>query len=400
MTVGQDEYLGGVGPTTGVYGEYTSVAPAPGAALDPITGKPVRVGGIKKTTTGFYQALPSYKKEDAIRWGTNKDNNTADMQQKLFNAGYYKKDEVPALGAAWTQQDVDALTRAMTDANLGGIGLQDNIAEKTAAVKGNARALFFGSSDFISGGAGGAGGGTDVAKYVTLTSSTNADQALRAKMLSVLGRLPTKNEYAQYRKQLNANEKKYFKQTRYLADGTQLTTGTTFDTETFTNSYVLGKANLTGDASGQLGEIQDAVNQLSADYGLNGFLSGDKKVKYLKSIASGELAINDLEQDFRNQAATIYTGFADLLKAKPKESLKDIASPYLNTYSGMLEIDSNSIDMKDALSKAMNADGTLMNVFDYKKSLYNDSRYQFTNRASQEAANFGREFARSMGVNL
>lgn len=399
MTVGPDTYLGGVDPTVGTWGDIVNISPAPGAAVDPVTGKPVRVGGIKSTGYGF-QGLPAYTKEDAIRWGTAKGTNVAQWQQLLFSAGYYKKDEVPALGAGWTQQDVDAMTRAMTDANLSGIGLSDTVAEKSTAVKNGARALFFGSSDFASGGTGGGAGGATSAKYITLTSKANADQTLRSKMLSILGRTPTKDEYAQYLKQLNANQKKFFKKTTYLPDGTQLTTGTDFDTESFTNNYILAKADLKGDAAGQLGELQDTVKQLASDYGLTGFLSNDKQVKYLKNLASGELAVTDLEQDFRSQASSIYTGFADLLNAKPKESLRDVASAYLNTYSGMLEIDSNAIDIKDALSKATKPDGTLMNVFDYKKSLYKDSRYQFTSRAAQEAADFGRSFARSMGVNI
>lgn len=399
MSTAPDQtYLGGVGETMGRYGNVSYNSPSLGTAYDETSGTVSRVPG--PSVSGLaYQKLPSYTAENAARWGTDNNKDIAMWQQMLYNAGYYKKNEVPALGAGWTQQDVDAMTRAMTDSNLSGYILSETLAEKALAVTNGARALFYGSSDFAT--AGGSGGGTTTTqKYISLTSKTNADQTLRKKMVDILGRQPTKEEYKTYLKTLNANERKFFKQTKYLPDGTQMTTGTSLDIDTFTNEFVLAKANFATDAAGQVGELQDGINTLISNYGLNNFLNSNVKTKYLKQVATGELSLNDLEQSFKSQASDIYTGFATQLKDRPTLSLKDIASPYLSTYSNMLEVNQDSLDIQDALSKATNPDGTLMNVFDYKKSLYKDSRYQLTNRAAQEASDFGRAFARSMGVNL
>lgn len=367
--------------------------------VDPLTGKTTVLSGIPKTTE-----IPAYTAEQAKRWGTNKDVNVAYWQNFLFQAGYYKQGEIPALGLSWSQTDVDAMTRAMTDANLGGLAVEELLNTRVAAVQAGVRPMFHGSSKFATGGSGsGGGGGVSSTSTISLTSKYNARLDLRKNMLQMIGRVPTADEYNEYLSKLNANEKKYYKTVTQSA-GRQTVTGSTFDAETFTTNFILNRADFKTDALGQVGEFQDAVNQLVRDNGLDSYLDNKLKVKYTKQLAKGELSVNDLRNELRDRAGNIYTAFSDKLKSNQEYNLRDAAAEYIRTYANMFELDEDTIDLKDALSKATTTtpDGksATLNVFDYEKSLRKDERYKMTNRAKQEAAGLGKAFARAMGVNL
>lgn len=255
-------------------------------------------------------------------------------------------------------------------------------------------------------GAGSGSGGSNVSvqKYITITDPINARNDLRKTMMSTFNRLPTEQEYQDYVTQLNANEKKYFRQTQYLPDGTQRVTGVEFDRSGFLTKFVLSKVDFGDNLGGAAGQTQDTVNQMINDNGLKGYISDNKARWWMAKLLSGDMTAEQLSASIRDQAGVVYTAFKPLLDENPTMSLVDVASPYLKVYSDMLEIPSTQLDLKDALAKAAvttdkGAPG-LMNVFDYEKALRKDQRFQYTRKAANEASNLAASFARSFGVSL
>lgn len=401
-----DKYLGTGNQKPGKYTQDNT-------RIDPLA-RTVLPGGIQQIqkpptfqASAFGAKGTGYTESDAARWFTSKNVNPDDWKQQLYSAGYYRKNEIPIIGGPVTASDIEAMRRAMGDANLsGGTSIKKLLPTMAQAVANGARALYYGTSvsTRAAGGSGGAGGGgsssgvTPPQKYINITAEKTAKDNLRAAMMSSLGRVPTQAEYNDYVSKLNANEKKYFRQTTYKADGSQVTTGVEFDRESFLSNYVLSKGQFKSDLAGKFGDIQDTVNQLINDNGINSSVTASQRAAWMKQLAEGA-DLNTIRSSIHSIATTAYDGFADLLQANPTMSLRDIASPYIASYANTLELDSNTVNLKDVLSKAI-VGGKRMTVSEYEKSLRNDSRFQYTKAAKSEAVNAATSFARAFGVNV
>lgn len=234
-------------------------------------------------------------------------------------------------------------------------------------------------------------------RSLSITSRENANSDLQTAMSTLLGRQPTKVEYSDYLKKLNAAERSHYRTTRYDASGST-TTGTQLDPQKFLTTYVLSKASWAKDLKGDLGVAQDTVGQLLADNGLSKVATQNMKIKYLQQFAKGELSKDALNSQLAELAATTYPAWSAVVK--PGMSMRDAAASWLNVYQNTLEVDPNTADLSEILSKSVDSNGKVMSVYDFQKALRKDPRYQYTNNAHQEAAAFGRAFAQSMGVNL
>lgn len=250
---------------------------------------------------------------------------------------------------------------------------------------------------------GGGGGGPTQQSYINITDPKEARDYLRQIMTNMLGVAPTEAEYKDFVKKLNAAENKIFKTTQY-AGGKQTTTGRMIDPKAFAERYVLKKAAFGTDLAGNIGVIQDTVNQLISTNGLNGFVTDKKKQQWMKALAKGELNNDTLMANIRDEAKKVYSGFASLLDANPTLSLYDVADPYISVYANMFELGQAQVDVADVLKKAIKfgADGkeSVMSVFEFEKSLRNDPRFETTKKAKDEASGLAASFARAFGVNL
>lgn len=106
----------------------------------------------------------------------------------------------------------------------------------------------------------------------------------------------------------------------------------------------------------------------------------------LQKLATGELDINRLAQDARMIAAQ---GTPDYVKGLLQQGydLEQIYAPYKNVMSQILELNPDEIELNDATLRAAIGQDREMNIFDFKKALRKDSRWQYTEGAREEVAN-------------
>jgi hypothetical protein len=106
----------------------------------------------------------------------------------------------------------------------------------------------------------------------------------------------------------------------------------------------------------------------------------------LQKLATGELDINRLAQDARMIAAQ---GTPDYVKGLLQQGydLDQIYSPYKNVMSQILELNPDEINLNDATLRAAIGQDKEMNIYDFKKALRKDSRWQYTEGAREEVAN-------------
>ena len=105
----------------------------------------------------------------------------------------------------------------------------------------------------------------------------------------------------------------------------------------------------------------------------------------LQKLATGELDINRLAQDARNIAAQ---GTPDYVKGLLQQGydLEQIFAPYKNVMGSLLELNPDEIDLNDTTLRSAIGQDREMNIYDFKKALRKDSRWQYTQNAREEVA--------------
>jgi hypothetical protein len=106
----------------------------------------------------------------------------------------------------------------------------------------------------------------------------------------------------------------------------------------------------------------------------------------LQKLATGELDINRLAQDARMIAAQ---GTPDYVKGLLQQGydLEQIYAPYKNVMAQILELNPDEIDLNDGTLRGAIGMDKEMNIYDFKKALRKDSRWQYTENAREEVAN-------------
>lgn len=104
----------------------------------------------------------------------------------------------------------------------------------------------------------------------------------------------------------------------------------------------------------------------------------------LQSLATGE-SIATLQSRIRNYAMT---GQSDFVKNQLAQgvNLRTIAAPYITAMATTLELNPQDIKLNDpSLMLALRDNG--MNIYDYKRALKKDNRWQYTENAAEDVAN-------------
>ena len=116
----------------------------------------------------------------------------------------------------------------------------------------------------------------------------------------------------------------------------------------------------------------------------------------LEGIATGRLDANRIEQDARKLAAQGQPQYVrDLLGQG--YNLDQVYAPYRQTMANLLEINADEIDLNDSTLRSAISDKGDMNVFDFKKTLKRDSRWQYTENAKQEVSDITLKILRDFG---
>lgn len=123
---------------------------------------------------------------------------------------------------------------------------------------------------------------------------------------------------------------------------------------------------------------------------------GDLETAVLRGLADGSIDINRVAQDARMLAAQGQPQYVRNLLGQGYD-LEAIYAPYRKTMATELELDPNQIDLNDSTLRMAITDKGDMNLFDFKKQLRQDNRWQYTGTAKEEVSNAALKVLRDFG---
>lgn len=170
-----------------------------------------------------------------------------------------------------------------------------------------------------------------------------------------------------------------------------------------TNLY--GKGAVTG-FGGEALQIQQSLAAIAKANGLaiadilpklgGAVLGKDAEQNTIQEILSGNIDLNTVLSNARQIAAQGQPEYVRNLLSSGY-NLEDIYAPYKQTMASILEINPDQIDLNDSsLRMAINEKGD-MNIYDYKKALRQDSRWQYTGQARESVSDAALKVLKDFG---
>jgi hypothetical protein len=170
-----------------------------------------------------------------------------------------------------------------------------------------------------------------------------------------------------------------------------------------TNLY--GKGAVTG-FGGEALQIQQSLAAIAKANGLaiadilpklgGAVLGKDAEQNTIQEILSGNIDLNTVLSNARQIAAQGQPEYVRSLLGSGY-NLEDIYAPYKQTMASILEINPDQIDLNDSsLRMAINEKGD-MNIYDYKKALRQDSRWQYTGQARESVSDAALKVLKDFG---
>lgn len=155
-----------------------------------------------------------------------------------------------------------------------------------------------------------------------------------------------------------------------------------------------------GHFEGELAGIEDTLRRTA---GLNGVRIGDHQIQgWMRSIVRGNASQEQFQRHIRDVAAQTFSAYGDQIKSGI--DLQDIANPYIQSMSDILELNPNGIDMFDrTLRKAMSnrdekGNAIPMSLTDFEDSLRDDKRWQYTKNAKDQMTQYAVSLGQMFGV--
>lgn len=168
-------------------------------------------------------------------------------------------------------------------------------------------------------------------------------------------------------------------------------------------AYLGQTVGMHGDAMyGEAGEAYDQLFQLAYANGMS--YSKDWYLKNIRGVVSGKSTLEDFEGQIRNQAAAKYSAFKDQIHAG--QSVMDLAQPYINSVSQILELAPTDVDLHNKyVNKAMTAKqasgmqpGTQYPMWQFENDLRSDPLWKKTNNARESMFSVAHQVARDFGM--
>ena len=152
--------------------------------------------------------------------------------------------------------------------------------------------------------------------------------------------------------------------------------------------------------SGQALKDYQAIQEIARSNGLRVkdiVPGGMNERQVLEGIATGRLDANRIAQDTRILAQQGQPQYVrDLLSQG--YNLDQVFAPYRQTMANLLEINADEIDLNDSTLRSAISDKGDMNIYDFKKTLKRDNRWQYTENAKQEVADATLKILRDFGL--
>lgn len=113
---------------------------------------------------------------------------------------------------------------------------------------------------------------------------------------------------------------------------------------------------------------------------------GANEQQVLAGIASGKIDINRVQQDARKLAAQGQPQYVRDLLSQGYD-LAQVFAPYRKVMGTVLELNPDQIDLNDPLLRSAITDKGDMNLYDFKKAMRADNRWQYTEQAKSDVSN-------------
>lgn len=258
--------------------------------------------------------------------------------------------------------------------------------------------------DFLSfapGNTGSGAGGTSVSKQVQNYTPDQARQKAINAYKSILNRMPTDQEIAEFSTGLINSAKNTPSVQRVSSKGGASVQETTqgFDEKTWTLGFMASKIPANMDLGGLAGAAQDSLKSLSEAYGVR--LSSDLGYGLIRDLIEGKIDQAAVEQVYREQAKILYPHLSDKIDAGVNP--RQIADPYIRNTMSILEKSSTEADMfssyiREALNyKDENGNYVLPNVDEHARMLRGKEEWLTTNNGKESLMSATDNILRQMG---
>jgi hypothetical protein len=151
---------------------------------------------------------------------------------------------------------------------------------------------------------------------------------------------------------------------------------------------------------GTAAETEGQIDNLLGNYGLD--LGGTWKAAQLEKIIEGSDTIGGVQDRVREMAMREYKAFADRIAAG--ETVREIADPYVQKMSSLLEVAPGQIGLNDrtiqSALKRRDDKGkpAALDLAAFADQVRQDKRWQYTDNAKQEVGNVTTTLLRSFGL--
>jgi hypothetical protein len=233
---------------------------------------------------------------------------------------------------------------------------------------------------------GGGTGGPEIG--ITVSSPTQAISTIQSVFRGILNREATPDELSKFTVALNNAERKAGRRTRTVGNRTEVIED--LDRVQFlTDEIKKIKDPKTGKSEFETkkGEKESLTSQelmsIARANGIN--LGQDQLSSYLTDIRNGK-DINVIKNNIRNIAGY---GMPDNIKKILADGtdLETVYSPYRSVMASVLELNPNEITLDDSVLRSAIGPDRELPLYEFKRMLKKDSRWQYTNNAREEVSN-------------
>lgn len=149
-----------------------------------------------------------------------------------------------------------------------------------------------------------------------------------------------------------------------------------------------------GQMWGEAGEVFDKLHELAWSNGID--YSEGWFAARSRDIVGGRSTVQTQESKIRAAAAAKYSAWADQIKAG--QNVMDLASPYIQSFSEILEIAPGAVDLKTGLIESAMTSKKPTPMWEFQRKVRNDPRWRKTNNAREGLMSVAHQVARDFGV--
>ena len=161
-------------------------------------------------------------------------------------------------------------------------------------------------------------------------------------------------------------------------------------------------SNKAGQFTGGAASVQQQINEMAGSYGITP--SSAQMGGWIRNVVSGAWTTDQIKQTMIAQTASKFPGLKDRLVAG--ETLDDIAAPYKDSYSRILEVNPKTISLSDpSIQKALSTKDSkgkpsTATVWQYENDLRSDPRWLKTKNAQDSLVGTTHKILTDMGLTV